>query len=65
MMVTHPLFTQKHYEHLIEQIRKQDFVHDDAREIFIGVLCDIFKEDNPSFKSERFEKLCNIKEEVK
>lgn len=60
-----PLFTQKHYEYLIRSIRKVDWVYNSDREMFVGVLGEIFAEDNPKFKEELFYRLCKEKEEMK
>ena len=44
-----PVFTQKHYEFLIRELRREG-----ADEKFIGVLIRIFRRDNPKFKPSLF-----------
>jgi len=53
-----PAFTQKHYEHMILAIRKMDWTYDSDFEMFVGVLSEIFEEDNPKFKPDMFRRQC-------
>jgi hypothetical protein len=48
--MTSPLFTQKHYEYLIDALRTQKI--NDAE--IVEILCTIFVKDNPKFKPDLF-----------
>ena len=52
MMEHHPLFTQKHYEYLVEELRKEG-----ADEKIISVLIRILKRDNEKFRKSLFRNL--------
>jgi EAL domain-containing protein (putative c-di-GMP-specific phosphodiesterase class I) len=49
---TVPVFTQKHYEHLIAGLHLVPALHD--RIIAAEILCRIFQTDNPKFKPALF-----------
>ena len=50
-----PLFTQKHYEHLEDQIaRRRDLLDDRSMRAVVETMCAIFERDNPKFKRDRF-----------
>jgi hypothetical protein len=46
----HPVFTQKHYEHLTRELRRER-----ASAETIETLCRIFERDNPKFKRDFFQ----------
>ncbi len=48
-MQTPPLFTQKHYEHMIEALRERL-----APPCCVDLLCEIFAADNAKFKPALF-----------
>jgi hypothetical protein len=56
MIISHlhvvPVFTQKHYEHMIEGLRKEAEPHD--RILAAEILCRVFAQDNPKFKPAMF-----------
>lgn len=47
-----PVFTQKHYEYMIEGLRKEAAIYE--RIIAAEILCRVFKQDNPKFKPAMF-----------
>lgn len=51
--MSRPLFTQKHYEYLSAAISAAD-ASEYERDIVARILSDVFKQNNPMFKSELF-----------
>lgn len=56
--MSHPLFSQKHYEHIIGWLQKMPRCSEKI--IVMDELCMIFENDNPKFKAELFRRLCAV-----
>lgn len=48
------LFTQKHYEHLIDELHRNQELEEDQKMIVADFLCGVFGRDNPKFKPIKF-----------
>jgi hypothetical protein len=60
-MSTSPLFTQKHYEHIIAELRQESAIQE--RLITAEFLCRVFQNENPKFKPAMFMALVMAEED--